>query len=351
MARGRPVREQARTYHGNMTDDFAELTVSLRAMGLLAGGEACAIRALPGGVSCDVFLVEAEGRLFCVKRALAKLRVEADWRAPTERSHAEIAWMRLVAGIDPAWVPQILGEDRPRHLFAMQYFPPADFPLWKTQLAEGNADAGFAAQVGEALARIHSATVGRADIVREFANGAQFQALRIEPYLLYAAARNLDVAAPLQALAQNLAGARIALMHGDVSPKNILRGPSGPVFLDAETSCYGDPAFDLAFCLNHLLLKGVWHREHAAAYAASFAALTSAYFAKADWEARPALEARAAALLGALMLARIDGKSPVEYLTAERDKQFVRTMAKEFLNGAASLDAMLKRWNEALAQK
>ncbi len=54
--------------------------------------------------------------------------------------------------------------------------------------------------------------------------------------------------------------AKIALVHGDVSPKKVPAGPRGPVFLDAECAWYGDPAFDLAFCLNHLLLKCLWNR-------------------------------------------------------------------------------------------
>jgi aminoglycoside phosphotransferase (APT) family kinase protein len=333
----------------NLNDETCDVLAALRGMGLIGNDESCAIRALPGGVSCDVFAIQTGGRLFCVKRALGKLRVAADWRAPPDRSHAEVAWMRLVAGIDPKWVPQILGEDRARHLFAMQYFPPETYPVWKSLLAAGRTDAGFAARVGEAVARIHAATAGREDIAQAFANEAQFHALRIDAYLLHTAARHNDVAETIRALAQSVSVARIALMHGDMSPKNILSGPDGPVFLDAETCCYGDPAFDLAFCLNHLLLKCIWHPEHEAAYAASFAALKEAYFAKADWEERAGLERRTAGLLAAFLLARIDGKSPVEYIASERAKAFVRTMAKEFLaGGAPALGEMCERWTEAL---
>ena len=254
--------------------------------------------------------------------------------------------MQLVGGIDPKWVPQILGEDRAHHLFAMQYFPPETYPVWKSLLAAGRADAGFAARVGEAVARIHAATAGREDIARAFANDAQFHALRLDSYLLHTAARHPDVAEIIRAMAESVGTARIALMHGDMSPKNILSGPDGPVFLDAETCCYGDPAFDLAFCLNHLLLKAVWHPEHSAAYAASFVALKEAYFAKADWEERAGLERRTAGLLAAFLLARIDGKSPVEYTTMDRDKDFVRATAMEFLNDRRkTLDGMLARWS------
>jgi 5-methylthioribose kinase len=283
---------------------------------------------IAGGVSCDVWRVDLPDGPICVKRALPKLRVTADWRAPPERSQAEVAWLRLVAGIDPALVPAVLGEDRARHIFAMQFLAPEEHPLWKAQLAAGNVEPGFAAQVGGSLARIHAATAGRADIAAQFNNGEQFHALRLEPYLLHTASKHPDLAPAITALVDGIAKSRIALMQGDISPKNILCGPHGPVFLDAETACYGDPAFDLAFCLNHLLLKCLWHPQYREGYLESFARLKDAYLARVDWEHADDIEQRIAALLPALMLARIDGKSPVEYITDESDKSFVREFAR-----------------------
>jgi thiamine kinase-like enzyme len=118
------------------------------------------------------------------------------------------------------------------------------------------------------------------------------------------------------------------LVHGDFSPKNILLGPDGPVILDAECAWYGDPAFDLAFVLNHLLLKQVWRPALAAALGDMYAALVAAYRAHVAWEPAEALDARTAALLPGLLLARVDGKSPVEYLTADADRERVRAFAR-----------------------
>jgi hypothetical protein len=127
-------------------------------------------------------------------------------------------------------------------------------------------------------------------------------------------------------------------------------GPNGPVFLDAETACYGDPAFDAAFCLNHLLLKCVWHPEYMPAYLESFRAWKSAYLKSAVWENPRKLEARIAAILGVFLLARVDGKSPVEYLTAPADKEFVRHMARDFIaREETSLEAMARDWDAKLA--
>src|SRR5262249_39554609 len=132
---------------------------------------------------------------------------------------------------------------------------------------------------------------------------------------------------------------------GDFSPKNILIGPHGPVIVDAECAWYGDPAFDLAFVLNHLLLKGAWQPQWRWRYAQDFAALSHAYLAHVSWEAPSALEARTAALLPALMLARIDGKSPVEYLTMTDEQQAVRSFARTLLlEPVDQLSVIADRW-------
>ena len=135
-------------------------------------------------------------------------------------------------------------------------------------------------------------------------------------------------------------------MHGDVSPKNILAGPKGPVFLDAECAWYGDPAFDLAFCLNHLLLKCLWVPGSKGEFLACFDALYGAYLEAVSFEG---VEARAASLLPALLLARVDGKSPVEYLTDEPQKRTVRQVAGALLeNPVSRLPEVREAWRRSL---
>ena len=324
-----------------------EIVQSLREHGLLGDGEQFAIGPLSGGVSCDVFLVEVERRPpVVVKRALARLRVAADWRAPVARSESEVAWLRLAAKLDQRLVPHVIVEDPARHLFVMEYLSKTRFPVWKDELAAGVVDAVFAASVGSWLARLHASTATSQELAHRFANHEQFLALRLDAYLLHAARTNTDAAAELKSLVDGVATSQIALMQGDISPKNILHGPETPVFLDAETTCYGDPAFDLAFCLNHLLLKCVWHSEHTHAYVAAFAALKNAYLQGVSWEPREMLEKRAAKLLAGLLLARIDGKSPVEYIIATNDKAFVRRFAKASLKAphGSTLEQMSAHW-------
>ena len=323
---------------------------ALRRMGLLADGATPTGERLTGGVSSDIWRIDLPQGAVCVKRALAKLRVAADWQAPVERNLYEARWMRLANAAVPGAAPALLGQDSSRGALAMQFLPPADHPLWKDQLRDGHADPAFAAAVGDRLVRIHAATAADPSVAAEFPTDAIFHAIRLEPYLLATARVHPDLAPRLEALVATTQGNKRALVHGDVSPKNILAGPAGPVFLDAECAWWGDPAFDLAFCLNHLLLKCLWTPRARDGFLACFDALAKTYRAGVAWEPADALEARVARLLPGLFLARVDGKSPVEYVTAAADKDRVRRVARALLVAPPSrLDAIRQAWTRELA--
>jgi aminoglycoside phosphotransferase (APT) family kinase protein len=326
----------------------------LRRHGLAAAGEVPGAEALSGGVSSDIWRVDlrsgATGYSIVVKRALPRLRVAQLWEAPVARNAYERRWLETANAIVPGVAPRVLAggddDDAEAGCFAMEYLP--RLPVWKAELRAGRADAAFAADVGRKLGAIHNATARRGDLAAAFATDASFHALRLEPYLLAAARANVSLSSELESLLNQTARNRIALVHGDVSPKNILVGPQGPVFLDAECAWYGDPAFDLAFCLNHLLLKGIWNPVFKSEYLDCFNSLATQYLQSVDWEQPASLEQRAAALLPGLLLARVDGKSPVEYVTDEADKARIRAFARRFLQSPAStLHEIGDAWQES----
>jgi aminoglycoside phosphotransferase (APT) family kinase protein len=249
------------------------------------------------------------------------------WEAPVGRNAAEASYMRAVARWLPHAVPRVLGEDAEAGWFAMDYLAPEAHRLWKTQLLAGIVEPDFAAAVGRDLAMIHARSAAEPDVPAAFANDDTFEAIRIEPYLRATGRAHLKLASRFEELAHTTLTTKRALVHGDISPKNILQGPAGPVFLDAECAWFGDPAFDLAFCLNHLLLKGAREGADRTRYITAFSALAGAYLAGVEWENATEIEARAAALLPALFLARVNGKSPVEYLTRESERAAVRRCA------------------------
>ena len=297
-----------------------------------------AVEALAGGVSSDIWRVELADGPVCVKRALPRLRVAQLWEAPPERNRYERQWLQTAGEIVPSAAPRVLAWDDAAGLFAMEYL---DAPVWKSLLSDGVTDAAFAANVGAALAAIHAATAGDARLAERFPTDAIFHAIRLEPYLVATSERHPDLRPRLLELEGRTAATRRALVHGDVSPKNILVRDPGPVFLDAECAWYGDPAFDLAFCLNHLFLKCVWVPGARAGFLQCYDALSAAYLAGVTWEARAELEARAATLLPGLLLGRVDGKSPVEYLDPA-GQSLVRRAARALLQAPVSTLAALK---------
>jgi aminoglycoside phosphotransferase (APT) family kinase protein len=336
----------ARMEHGEVE---AEVSAALVRLGLAQPGQRLSFERLAGGVSSDIWRVELDRGPVCVKRALPKLRVEQDWFAPVERNAYEAAWMRSAAAVVPEAVPELLGQDAGAGVLVMAYLDPARHRLWKSELRDGRAQPEVARDLGERLVRIHAATADDPEVSAEFATDRIFFDIRLEPYLVATGKKHPDRAAALQALVGTTATTRRCLVHGDVSPKNILIGPEGPVFLDAECAWFGDPAFDLAFCLNHLLLKCLWTPGTRAGFLRCFDALTASYLAGVAWEPAARLEARTARLLPGLFLGRVDGKSPVEYLTAAADKDKVRKVARALLaRPVARLAQVRVAWAEEI---
>ncbi len=139
----------------------------------------------------------------------------------------------------------------------------------------------------------------------------------------------------LSAMADALYENANVLVHGDVSPKNILIRNGAPILLDAECATMGDASFDPAFCLNHLILKAIHVSTLRTDLLAAVGAFWDAYAAHISWEDAAALEERVTHLMPALMLARVDGKSPVEYLD-EVERKIIRNLAVSVLKNPIS---------------
>ena len=302
-----------------------------------------------GGVSSDIWRVELKQQTVCVKRALPQLKVAALWEAPVERNQYEWEWLRIAGKVEPPAVPSLIARATERGCFVMEYLARKNYPIWKNQLRDGLIDLETARTIGQRLAAIHVATAGQADIRDRFPTDHIFHAIRIEPYLLTTATLHDDLAGAIGQIATNLAQTKQALVHGDISPKNILVGPSGPMFLDAECACYGDPVFDITFCLNHLMLKCIWTPHATSGFLRAFDVLSKSYLDGVVWDDRQAFEARAARTLPALFLARVDGKSPVDYITTETHRDLIRHVSRKLLlSPVTTLHDVRMTWTEAL---
>ena len=276
-------------------------------LGLATAADILGVTPLAGGVAAGIGVVRTTMGDFCVKFVLERLRVAQDWRVPVSRNRAEYDWLAFAGTV----VPGLFGRDDASAGFAMQLITGPDVVLWKTALLGSASRGQVAVGVGDALGRIHRASVAPGVDRAPFANRDLFCAIRIDPCLNFTATRHADIAERLSGLANSVYQAEQTLIHRDVSPKNILIRGASPVIPDAECATMGDPAFDLAFCITHLVLKAA---HVVSILLASIARFWTAYVPHVNWAEATELQARVA-VVPALMLTRIDGKSPVESLS------------------------------------
>jgi len=305
----------------------AELLEYLRRHGRVRDTETPRLTVLAGGVSNRTVLVERDGQPDLVlKQALAKLRVAADWFSSPERIHREalgLRWLNELA--PPGSIPQFVFEDHEHHILGMTAVP-RPHENWKTMLMRGEIVLDHVQQFGRLLAAIHHGAMRRrAELEPVFRDTSFFESLRVEPYYAFSARQTPAARAFLAALIAETRATRLSLVHGDFSPKNILVREGRLVLLDHEVIHWGDPAFDLGFSLAHFLSKA----HHFPAWRAEFARAAHLYWQSYDDRSS---EQRAVRHVLGCLLARVDGRSPLEYLgSAERGRQraaVLRLMAK-----------------------
>ncbi len=221
----------------------------------VASGDAH-LQPLSGGISSDIFLIVDTGPLRVVKRALQQLRVVDDWIANVSRNDFEQRYLKYVSHFMPDSVPAVLASGN--GYFVMPYFDSA-YANWKSCLLEGVARPEDAQEAGRFLSCVHEHSLNDLEAARQFDSEENFRQLRIDPYLLAVARRHPEIDTIIRAEADRLANWRECLVHGDYSPKNMLFNGHRLVVLDCEVAWYGDPAFDLAFLISHLLLKALFH--------------------------------------------------------------------------------------------
>jgi len=306
-------------------EDAGALTEYLRRTGGIGADERPAVRVLAGGVSNRTVLVRrGNGEAWVIKQALAKLRVGLDWFSDPGRIHREAAGIRWLTRLLPAGaITPLVFEDREHHLLAMTAVP-EPHENWKTVLLAGRIDARHVDQFGRMLGLMHrGGHERRAELEAEFADRSFFESLRLEPYYQYTAGKVPESRAFLTDLMAATRERRETLVHGDYSPKNILIHDNRLVLLDHEVIHFGDPAFDLGFAMTHLLSKAHHLPGRRAAFADAVRRFWHAYretLGGVPWTDN--LEAMAVRHTLGCLLARVAGRSPLEYLgVAERALQ------------------------------
>lgn len=297
---------------------------------VLAPSADATVEELGWGISNLVLKVSSEEACMVIKQSLPKLRVESDWSFDRSRIAGEELCMRYLGGLLPSgWVPRVVHSDQENFIFGMTCAPPGG-TLWKKELLEGQVELSAAAAAGKLLAYIHRRAANDDTAAALFADQTVLIQGRIEPYHLTAARVHPELASLIEAEVERLLSTRLTLVLGDYCPKNTFVYSDHLLILDFEVAHWGDPAFDIAFCLNHLILKAACFSRSADALLAAAHTFWNAYRDGME-EDGGRTEAAAVRELGCLLLARIDGKSKVEYIESEATKELVRRLAGAIL--------------------
>lgn len=302
----------------------------LRSTGRLPAGPANAV-ALGWGVSNAVLRIETANDRFILKQSRPQLRTRDLWLSDIERVYREQEVMEVLRPLLPEGVvPRVLFADRPNYVFAMTHAP-LEARVWKEMLLSGEVDLALGELTGTVLGRMHQATSEQLQLIEPFADRNVFVQLRVDPFYRRIQERCPDVADAVAPLIEELLTRREALCHGDYSPKNILAHAGGFTLVDYETAHLGDPTMDLGFFLSHLMLKAIKRGTDRGQFFELTRAFWRGYQREVKYRPFAELQSRGIGHFGLCVLARVDGTSPVDYLTDEAGREAARRLGRRVL--------------------
>ncbi|MGD1823484.1 MAG: phosphotransferase [Pleomorphochaeta sp.] len=284
-----------------------------------------------GGVSGTVAFLSLKDKDLIIKQALSKLKVKEDWLCDPSRMYVEQLSNKIYHDIAPDSVPEVLFYDEENYIYG-RIAAPDHCRMWKEDLMDNILDFLVAKQSIEALVKVHNTCNNDKYVAKEFADKKVFYDLRISPYIEFTVEKHPEYKRIATFLSKELMEQSITLVHGDYSPKNIMCDQRKIFILDFEVAHYGNPVFDLAFFANHFVLKSIKFDNKNEAYLNMLDYMLDIYFKESNYENKDCVLSYFVKLLGMLMLARVDGKSPVEYLVDDEDKkQLVRDIAASLM--------------------
>lgn len=291
------------------------------------------VEVLTGGVSCVVLAVASDAREIVVKQALPELRTKAKWVADQRRAIVEAEAMRVYQSITPDSVPELLDCDAANFTLTMSRLPNT-CTNWKQDMLEGRIHPEMGEKLGKILAKWHNTTAVDVSIKAKFMEGELFEQLRVSPFYRAVAAKNPNLQLVINSLIEEITTEKIALVHGDFSPKNILAtSDHSPIVLDFEVAHTGNPVFDLAFVSAHLLCKTI--RTQSAAEKAAITKTAVNFLSSYREDTRISIAKTLPQHVALIALARVEGVSPVNYLDEPAQQKLVA------LTNAALLDSTM----------
>lgn len=298
---------------------------------------------LEGGVSSDVYKVETKTKLYCVKRSLPKLRVKKEWFADTKRLKYEYLWLKHCKKIIPQSIPDIYQFSARKDFLVLEYLNEKNYKNFKSMLLNKKIDLKIIIKISKDLFKIHKNSSNKY-VKKIFSNNAKnFYDLRLDAYFNEVARVYPKLKNKINNIIKSYKENSSTLVHGDFSPKNMLVYNKTIKYIDAETCNYGDPAFDVVYFANHLLIKSIHIPLKERKFINCYEVFFNTYLNSLKATQKIKFFKRCVKMIPIMLLARVDGKSPVEYITKKKIKKKIRLLAFKLINDPPeSLEKMIK---------
>ena len=292
-------------------------------------------REIREGASSTIIMIIRETEKLVLKQALRRLKVKKEITAPLDRNLREQDCIDLMNSfLEPGIIPEIRFRDRDNCLFVMTSAPDEAIQ-WKKMLLEGQVDLSIGVKIGQILAKIHNHTANNKKIYEQFKDNSIYILGRIDPCY-----REIQKAIPelreaMRKIIDGTVTRQEALCTEDFNPKNTLVKDRKFMLVDHEGAHYGDPSFDVGQFIAHIFLKSIHNWEIKDAYFDLVQSFWNGYCDEISVWSSKAFEPMVVKHTMAMMLGRVVGKLPVEYLV-EEDKVVVKNVTKEGILGSVS---------------
>ena len=274
---------------------------------------------------------------------MPKLRVLKEWFADTKRLRYEYLWLKHCKKIIPNSIPNIYQFSAKQDFLILEYLNEKNYVTLKSKLLKKDIDINIINKISKNLSKIHNESTGQFVKKKFINNSKNFYDLRLDAYFNEVGRVYPDLKKIIKNIIKNYKKYSSTLVHGDFSPKNILIFNKNIKYIDAETCNFGDPVFDVVYFGNHLLLKSIHIPDKKNKFIKSYENFFSTYLKSIKFSQRKNFIDRCIAMVPIMLLARIDGKSPVEYITKKNIKNKIRLLSFNLINDPPeSLEYLIK---------
>ena len=302
---------------------------------------------LTGGVSSEVYHVRTNKNNYCIKRSLKRLLVKKKWIANTNRIKFEYLWLKHCQNILKRNIPNTYEFNDKKKYIVMEYLKTSQYKTLKQLYFKRIININTIKLISKHLYKIHSNSSNYKTKKTFEGNYKNFYDLRLDPYFNEVGRVYPKYKEYIKKINENYIKNSSTLVHGDFSPKNILVDKNKIIYLDAECCNFGDPVFDLVFFTNHLLIKSIFLRDKSQEFIKLYLSFYKEYLSNLSTKNFNSYIDRIIKMTPIMLLSRIDGKSPVEYIIKENIKNIIRKKSFLLLDGKInSLNDIIKVINE-----